>query len=293
MISVQIKKSFVRSNSDFSLDAELIFEEGKFYILTGKSGSGKTSILRFIAGLLEADNGLISIDDQFWYHTSKGINISPQVRNIGFLFQDYALFPHLTVKRNIEYGLGKNGLGDYERGLISLFEIDQILNQYPSELSGGQKQRVALARALVRKPQILLLDEPLNAVDASMRIRLQDHLLKLQKQSGFTIIMVSHDNSEILKLADYVYEMDQGKVLRGGKPAEYYGVSHLLNKFSFIGEIVAIHTQDIVSIIDVLISNNLVKVISDPITAAELKPGDQVMVASKGFNPVIQKISVR
>ena len=196
--------------------------EGSILAVTGPSGAGKTTLLRQIAGLVRPQNGHIQYHGELWLDTNSKINLPTQKRNIGFVFQDYALFPHLTVRENLAFGLEKGTDAAIVEELIDSIELRQLADRKPYQLSGGQQQRVALARALVRKPDLLLLDEPLSALDHSMRGNLQELILKFHQQYGFTMIIVTHDLGEIFRLANQVIVLENGKIMRQGTPSQIY-----------------------------------------------------------------------
>lgn len=219
-LSINIKKELHTAEGNFPLTVNLAMEKGEFLALTGPSGGGKTTLLRLIAGLEKADNGQIIFDNKIWSNTAKKAFIVPQKRSIGFVFQDYALFPNMTIEQNLAFALDKNTPKNRVGELIELMELSALANRFPTKLSGGQQQRVALARALVRQPQILLLDEPLSALDTEMRQRLQDDLKRLHEAYQLTTILVSHDEREIFKLANRVVFIENGQVKKVGKPSE-------------------------------------------------------------------------
>jgi len=204
------------------MEIDLLAEKGSIVAITGPSGAGKTTLLRQIAGLVSPDAGYIKFGNTVWLDTSVKIFQSPQLRNIGLVFQDYALFPHLTVRENLLYALNKGEKPAIVDELLHAVELTQLTDRKPGQLSGGQQQRVALARALVRRPDLLLLDEPLAALDHTMRRRLQEYLLILQQQLGFTMILVTHDLGEIFRMAHQVVILENGKVAKYGSPAEVY-----------------------------------------------------------------------
>ena len=183
-------------------------------ILFGPSGAGKTTVLRCIAGLEKPTGGRIIFDGQDW------ANVPPQRRPIGYLFQDYALFPHLRVSENIGYGA--KHLPETIRQVASLMKVDDLLDRWPSQLSGGQQQRVALARVLARKPQLLLLDEPLSALDAATRDQVRSELGQLFRTLGVPVILVTHDWVDALALGDKMLLMSAGRVLQTGPPQEVF-----------------------------------------------------------------------
>jgi molybdate transport system ATP-binding protein len=272
------------------LDLDLTIEKGQFVTLFGESGAGKTSTLRMLSGLLKPDSGTITVGNSTWFDSSRGIDLKPQQRKVGYVFQDYALFPNMTVLQNLEYALQKNQDNGKIRELLEFAELDELQHRSPETLSGGQKQRVALARALVQRPEILILDEPLSALDLKMRIKLQEYLLKVHKTYNLTTILVSHDIGEIVKLSDKVFELQNGHVIKKGAATEFFGLNKTSAKFRFSGEILKIQKEDVIYVISVLIGNDIIRVVSDPKEAAQLKVGDQVLVASKAFNPIIQKL---
>ena len=195
--------------------------DGEMLALLGGSGCGKTTTLRMIAGFLEPDGGQILVD-------GKDIGDVPaHKRNIGIFFQNYALFPHLTVFENIAFGLKLRKLPKAEINarvgeMISMVKLDGLEKRYPRELSGGQQQRVALARALVTRPEILLLDEPLSNLDAKLRVEMQVEIKRIQRELGFTTIIVTHDHEEAVSLADRVVVMNAGEILQIGTPEEVF-----------------------------------------------------------------------
>lgn len=222
MIQLTLDKELNFSGGKMNLQIAIVAEEGRFITLYGKSGAGKTSILRMLAGLMKPDSGRIQVGEEVWFDQAKGIHLRPQKRSVGFLFQDYALFPNMTVKENLEFALQKGQEKSIIKELIELIELGALQNRRPETLSGGQQQRVALARALVQRPRLLLLDEPLSALDLDMREKLQDYLLKVHQEYGLTTILVSHDQQEIERLSDEVYEVEQGQIVRKTTPLELF-----------------------------------------------------------------------
>ncbi|MEP7231568.1 MAG: ATP-binding cassette domain-containing protein [Ginsengibacter sp.] len=290
MIQISLQKKLLAANGVMQLDVDIEIEQGTFITLYGNSGAGKTSILRMIAGLMQPDKGSIIINEKYWLDTGKGISLKPQQRKTGFVFQDYALFPNMTVKENLMYALEKGQNKETVSELINIIELEDLQNRKPEELSGGQKQRVALARALVRKPGILMLDEPLSALDIKMRSLLQDYILKVHNEYHLTTILVSHDIGEVLKMSDKILIIDEGKITRQGRPIEVFSNKKLSGKFQFSGEILSIEKEDIVYVVTILIGANIVKVVAVESEIDSMRIGDKVMVASKAFNPLLQKI---
>ncbi len=290
MIKLSFHKKLWSPSGEMRLGIDLDLSPGTFISLYGESGAGKTSLLRIFAGLLAPEEGRIVVNDVTWLDTSRRISLPPQKRKIGFLFQDYALFPNMTVKENLLFALNRKQEKKTVDELIEIIELGELQHRMPETISGGQKQRVALARALVQKPKILLLDEPLSALDHAMRKKLQYHVLQVHREYGLTTVLVSHDVSEILRMSDHMLVIENGKIIKQGKPAEVFTHKEVSGKFQFTGEIVGIQKQDFIFILTILIGNELVKVVADESEANKLSMGDKVLVASKAFNPIIRKI---
>ncbi|WP_417826078.1 ABC transporter ATP-binding protein [Thalassospira povalilytica] len=202
-------------------DVDLSIAEGEFFAMLGPSGSGKTTCLRLIAGFEQPTSGHIEI------FGTKVENVPPYRRNVNTVFQDYALFPHMNIIDNVAYGLMIQGMGKAERHkaaneALELVALPGYGDRRPGQLSGGQRQRVALARALVNKPRVLLLDEPLGALDLKLREQMQDELKTLQRKLGITFVFVTHDQGEALSMADRVAVFNDGKIQQVGSPQDIY-----------------------------------------------------------------------
>jgi molybdate transport system ATP-binding protein len=205
------------------LDVEIECRAGELLAIVGPSGSGKSTILRTIAGLHKPESGFIHCADEVWLDRQQSINMPTQKRHIGFVFQDYALFPHLTALQNITIALGHLAVGlrtAKAHELLEQVNLKGLEDRLPENLSGGQRQRVALARALARQPKILLLDEPFSAVDQVTRRKLQQELVILRRSIKIPILLVTHDLNEAAMLADRLYVLHKGQTLQNGKPAE-------------------------------------------------------------------------
>ena len=216
---IGVSKAFGTVQAVAALD--LVINDGEFFSMLGPSGSGKTTVLRIIAGFEPATAGVVKLDGEDV--TSK----APFDRDVNTVFQDYALFPHMSVLENVAYGLRVRGVSKKQREFEALeaLEMVQLLgfeNRRPSELSGGQRQRVALARAVVVKPKVLLLDEPLGALDLKLREQMQIELKQLQRKLGITFIFVTHDQEEALTLSDRVAVFNKGRIEQIGSPRELY-----------------------------------------------------------------------
>lgn len=204
----------------FALEAQLQLWAGELLALSGPSGSGKTTILRILAGLEKRAHGRLEFQGELWQDTAKGVFLVPQQRSIGVVFQDYALFPNMRVEQNLRFALAKNEDDSFVAELLEVMDLRELKNAYPRELSGGQQQRVALARALVRRPKLLLLDEPLSALDATMRDHLQRFIREIHERYRLTTLLISHHPEEIQRLADRVLCLEKGKIVEEYKPAQ-------------------------------------------------------------------------
>jgi putative spermidine/putrescine transport system ATP-binding protein len=213
---------------------DLTIAEGSFFAMLGPSGSGKTTCLRLISGFEQPTRGAIRIFGEDVGSTP------PNRRNVNTVFQDYALFPHMNVRDNVAYGLMVKGTGRsarYSRAdeMLALVKLDAYGDRKPGQLSGGQRQRVALARALVNEPRVLLLDEPLGALDLKLREAMQDELKALQQRLGITFVFVTHDQGEALSMADNLAVFNNGKIAQIGTPAEIYGQPRTRFVADFVG----------------------------------------------------------
>ncbi|MDA8239781.1 MAG: ATP-binding cassette domain-containing protein [Nitrospiraceae bacterium] len=217
-LSVSLKKKV----NGFSLDVE--WEIGdELAVLFGYSGAGKSMTLQAISGLMEPDEGTIRIDGTVYFDSAAKINVPAQLRSCGYVFQDLALFPHMTVRDNIRYGASGLKKSEREEALIkmmSAFRLNGLENRLPSEISGGQKQRVTLARALIRRPGLLLLDEPFSALDNPVRAEMRKILSDIRREFTIPVILVTHDMSEAYSLADRMIIYAGGKVVQAGVPSE-------------------------------------------------------------------------
>ena len=290
MIEIDIYKTLEAADGEMELRIQLNIAKGEFVTLYGASGAGKTSTFRILSGLMKADKGTIKVNGKTWFDSAQKINLTPQQRKIAYVFQDYALFPNMTVRQNLEFALRKNQNKKIVLDLIDLMELGALQNKKPEKLSGGQQQRVALARALVQQTEILLLDEPLSALDIKIRLKLQNYLLKLHKAYNLTTIMISHDIGEIIKMADQVLVLEKGKIIKQGTPDKVFINEKVNGDFKLIGEVLKIEQKEQQFIITALIQDNVVKLIAEESAVKELKLGDKIMLVSKTFNPTIHKI---
>ncbi|HKS13864.1 MAG TPA: ABC transporter ATP-binding protein [Pseudomonas sp.] len=232
-VSVQkLQKSYAGSPVFNDIDCQI--ERGEFVTLLGPSGCGKSTLLRCIAGLTPVDSGSILLDGQDL------VPLSPQKRGIGMVFQSYALFPNMTVEQNVAFGLRMQKVKAEQsqarvREVLQLVELTEFAARYPHQLSGGQCQRVALARSLVTRPRLLLLDEPLSALDARIRKHLREQIREIQRELGLTTIFVTHDQEEALTMSDRIFLMNQGRIVQSGDAETLYTAPVDLFAAGFIG----------------------------------------------------------
>jgi len=283
MLELDIHKKLQGSRGEMDLDVQLSIKEHDFIALSGQSGGGKTTLLRILAGLEEA-SGSIRMRDEVWLQGKK--SLPTQKRGIGFVFQDYALFANMSVEQNLLYVNKDKALANH---LLELTHLSELKERLPSTLSGGQKQRVSLCRALMNRPRLLLMDEPLSALDPTMRTQLQEDILRLHKEFGTTTIMVSHDPSEIYRLASRVFVLDQGKIIREGTAKELFLKAHGSQKFSLKGELLEIIKADVIYIAVVAIGQQIVEVVLDENEAKTLRVGQSVQVNTKAFAPSLSQ----
>ncbi len=234
-----IDKSYGPEQAVAPLD--LVIEPGSFVTILGPSGCGKTTLLRLIAGLEEPDHGAIRLGDKQVFSRDQGVAVPPEKRGIGLIFQSYALWPHMTVERNITLALKEQKLpaSDIENRLMNalrMVQLEDYRNRYPSELSGGQQQRVAVARLIAMRSSILLMDEPLSNLDAMLRTDMRSEMKRLHRQLDATTVYVTHDQVEALTLSDTIVVMSDGVVQQHASPYEIY--HHPTNLFvaEFIGD---------------------------------------------------------
>lgn len=290
MIQIEITKPLHTADGVIDLIVKKEINSGDFLTLFGKSGSGKTTLLRIIAGLEVPKSGTIVADGEVWFDSDKKINLPPQKRNVGFVFQDYALFPNMSVRENLEYALANKNDRAKADEILQIMEIENLAKMKPNHLSGGQKQRVAVARTLMTNPKMLLLDEPLSALDSTMRLKLQDELQKVHQKFGITSVLVSHDISEVFRLSNRVFKISLGKITDDGTPSEVFANQNISGKFKIVGEILSIKKSDILYIVDILAHNEIIKVTALKSDIENLSNGDKILLSSKAFNPILTKI---
>jgi molybdate transport system ATP-binding protein len=258
-------------------------------VLFGPSGCGKTTILRSLAGLERPESGRIEFAGQTWLDAQRGVSLSPQQRGVGFLFQQYALFPHLSVAGNVAFGLrdrGSSAAREQVADVLDRLQIGDLGDRYPAQISGGQQQRVALARAIVCQPRLLLLDEPLSALDAPVREQLRGQLRRMLVEIGKPTIVVTHDRVETLALADEVVVMDGGQVQQAGPVYDVFSRPQNLA----IAQVVGIETVEPGIVVAAAEGLATVEVAGVPLTAvAPAGIGRQVFVCIRGEDVLLER----
>lgn len=245
----------------------MIIKDGEFVSLLGPSGCGKTTTLRMIAGLETPTEGEISIDGKVVFSSEEGIDVSPDKRNVGFLFQNYALWPHMTVYKNISFGLEnmkweKSKIDARVKELTQMLKITEYLERYPSELSGGQQQRVAIARTLSTGPKILFMDEPLSNLDAKLRMEMRTELKRLHLETGSTFVYVTHDQLEAMTLSTRICLLKEGVLQQYEPPLTVYRSP----KNFFVADFVGNPNINIVKMVGKQVNLDEIKLTSDDIS---------------------------
>lgn len=277
-----ISKSY--DGEEFAIkDLSLTVNDGEFLVLVGPSGCGKSTTLRMIAGLEDITSGSILIDDVV-------VNdLPPGKRDIGMVFQNYALYPHMTVEENLAFPLkvkktDKNTIKERVAEIAELVELGSLLKRYPKQLSGGQRQRVALGRAIIRKPKVFLFDEPLSNLDAKLRTQMRNEIISLQRKLDVTAVYVTHDQTEAMTMGDRIVLMNKGEIMQIGTPDEIYNTPHNLFTAEFIGSPkINLFSGDKLSLI-----KNLSQLNSKTHTVA-IRP-DDLFIENNGNNAIIANI---
>lgn len=293
MIKIDINHPINTAKGRLDLNFKKDIESGKITALFGESGAGKTTLLKIIAGIIKPKLGRIEVDNELWFDSSKNFSLALQKRKIGFVFQDYALFPNMNVKENIAYATSSKAKVSE---LLALMGLENLAKIYPKHLSGGQAQRVALARALAREPKILLLDEPLSALDFKMRANLQDELVKILEYFKISTLLVSHDLAEIYKLSHRILELKNGKIIKDFPKNELFTHSSISAKLRLSATLLEIKKSDILVVLTLLLNQDIIKITlsEEEFLKAyqDIKIGDTLILSVKAFNPIIvEKIS--
>ena len=288
MIEVEgLSKSFAANGQGIAAVAGIGFaiKRGEMATLLGPSGCGKTTTLRCLAGLERPDSGRIVIGERTMVDVKAGVFVPPQRRNLGMVFQSYAIWPHMTVLENVAYALEGRGIGKAERRrlameALALVQLAAFAERPAPRLSGGQQQRVAIARAMVGRPQALLFDEPLSNLDAKLRIEMRNELRRIQRESGLTSIYVTHDQAEALAISDLIIVMKDGRIVEGGRPVDIYRRPRHVFTAQFLGatNLIAGTLADMDAAGRLAVTTALGRILGvDP--TRTLKPGDKVVVS--------------
>jgi len=283
MIKIDLEKKLHGAEGKMLLQMNTTIDKGSFTALSGVSGSGKTTFLRILAGL-ETAKGTIVVDEDIWL--DDGYVKPTQDRNIGFVFQSYALFPNMTIEEHLLF-VKKDK--DLAKELLNLTQLSSLAHRLPATLSGGQQQRVNLCRAMMNRPKLLLMDEPLSALDNTMRTKLQNEILTLHERFGTTTIMVSHDPSEIYHMAERVILLESGKITEDGLPKEVLLKTSGSAKFAFEGTLIDIIQADVIYIAIISIGQQLTEIVVSPEEVKHLHIGQRVSISTKAFSPLVKR----
>jgi molybdate transport system ATP-binding protein len=285
LLSFHIEKEMKGKTGTVNLIFDAQIRLNDFISVMGKSGAGKTSLLRMLCGLLTPDSGYIRFGSEEWYDSSTDINLPPQKRRAGLVFQDYALFPNMTVLENLKFAAGRNNI-QLVNELIELTGLEICANQYPDTLSGGQAQRAALARAVVNKPRLLLLDEPMAALDSDTRKLSQEVIISIHNRFAITSILVTHDLSDAFRLSNKLMKIENGKIASFDMLEKAFA-PEMNTKFTLHGIITSIEINHASATLTVYIDNSLTKIIIPAEEVAIFHPGDHVLLPAKIYNPVV------
>ncbi|EAJ6152423.1 ATP-binding cassette domain-containing protein [Campylobacter lari] len=284
MLKLDFEKIFKNKEKEFKLKVKFEVKEGEFCAIFGKSGSGKTTLLRILAGFEKA-RGICTFNNTIFFDDKNFL--SPQKRKLGFVFQDYALFENMNVEQNLLFA--KKDL-KFANELLELLDLSKHKKSHILELSGGQKQRVALARAIMQKPKLLLLDEPFSALDNEIKLHLHDYLLNIHKTYKITTILISHDVSEVYKLANKVIILENGAIIKEGSPNEVFLKTQGSQKFAIKARILKLQKQDSIFIAILAIGNQISQVALSPLEAKDFKENDEVLLSQKAFALNLSKV---
>ncbi len=278
MIHINLSKQLQFSSGKKALEINIHLPQNKITTLWGESGAGKTTLLKLIAGLLKPDAGFIQINDAVWFDAKQRKNVPPQQRSIGFVFQDYALFPNMTVLQNLQYAAKPKEDDAFIYHLVETASMRAFLHVKPSRLSGGQQQRVALIRALVRKPKMLLLDEPLSALDTELRYQLHEALKQLQNELGFTAVLVSHNKEEVCALSHHLIQLQEGKVIFEGTPQHLFFSLSSQNKLQLMAYVISVKSNGSHALIEVKVGNQIQVLSINSDETRNIKAGDEIII---------------
>jgi len=284
MIRFSAYKELQTSDGRMPLDVSIEINRGELVSLYGNSGAGKTTILRLLAGLTAATKVFTEANGQIWDDSENKIFVVPQKRSVGFVFQDFALFPNFNLRENIEFALPPGQDKRFVDELIESLELGALQKNKPIHLSGGQRQRVALARAIARKPKLLLLDEPLSSLDDEMRHKLQQFIVRVHKEFGLTTILVSHHLPEIYKLSHKIFHLEKGRIVNSGVASEIFREENVSAQLNLEGEVLSVEPSDHSYVVSILAGNKILKVLAAKNEVQNLKPGQKLISLNGRLN---------
>lgn len=285
---LRVRKKLHAASGPLEVAVDLRVEAGEHVALFGTSGSGKTSLLRMLAGLMRPDEGVISVGSEVWFDSAKGIDLPPHRRRPGLVFQDHALFPHRTARQNILDGLPP-GAHRPERAaaLLERFELGGIADLLPRMLSGGQKQRVALARTLASEPNLLLLDEPLSALDAGLRARMLEEIAIHVASFRGPMVLVSHDMTEVWRLAHCVHLLEAGAIKVSGRPSDVFGKGRTSPRLRIPATVLALEESEGLVVVTAAAAGEIVRAVVSRDEGAQLAPGASILLAAKAYETLV------
>lgn len=291
MLEFDLTKQFGKRNTGFLLEVKEQLPAGKIIGIFGPSGAGKSSLLRLLSGLEKPDQGYLKIDNTVWIDTTQRIFLTPQRRSVGYLFQSYSLFPNMTVAENLAFAAEKKIDSTQLEELLAVIQMTNKKNLYPSSLSGGEQQRVALARALVRRPVLLLLDEPLAALDEAIRTTLQTYILALHKRFQPTTLLVSHDRQELAYLCDLVLEIKAGKIVQTGTPELLFEDTQTIDLTTDSFRVLSLTRNEDKLIVELVAGKQKIKMALKHASWPALKSGDTIQLTGTEFILLSTKIN--
>lgn len=286
MLLFDIKKRLGGKEPIFHLKVEAELPAGSFTGIYGSSGAGKTTLLRILSGLERVDKGQIMFDGVTWADAERKIFLSPQKRSVGYLFQEYHLFPNMTVRENLAFAADEQTPDNKLEELLEITALVQQQGQYPASLSGGEQQRTALARALMRQPSLLLLDEPLTALDPAIRENLQEYIMEIHQRYELTTVMVSHQPEELALLCDQVMEMKTGKVVQKGTPDILFSGANTIDLVNTRARILSLAQTPNGMIAELLAGTHKLRLALDPVSHNRLNAGDFIVLKPGSFTIV-------
>jgi len=291
VLEFDLTKQFGKGETGFLLDVKAIIPTGKIIGVFGPSGAGKSSLLRLLSGLEKADRGFLKVNNTIWSDTKERFFLKPQQRTVGYLFQNYSLFPNMTVAQNLAFASEKNIDRDQLKELLAATQLTDKKNQYPKSLSGGEQQRAALARALVRRPSLLLLDEPLAALDEEIRQSLQTYILALHERFQPTTLLVSHDRQELAKLCDLVIEIAAGNIVQMGTPDLLFGDTQTIDLTEGSFRVLTLTRSENKLIVELIVGHQKIKIALNSASYPTLKSGDLIQIKGAAFTLLSKKIN--